>query len=535
SLKNWIWSTTGQYDFTVKERHNLSVLAGVEQQRGTNKSYGLNRIQVNDPEFTNIQGGWTTPNIAGLGIGENYLVSQFGRLNYNFDKRFFLSGNIRRDGASQLGLNRKYGIFWGASAGWEIAREQFWEKSKLSDIFSSMKLRASYGRVGNIAGLGNFASLSTFGSGLYGQNGTLVFNAVGNPNLGWERSTKLDVGINFGFLNDRITGEFSYYNNNIDDLILFVPAPPSAGLPGSIPTNVGTMFNRGVEFAINAEIIRKRDFSWSASFNINYNKNEVTSLAPGLPRVLTSTSGLETVNITIPGQPVGMLYVTRTNGVDPATGRRIFINNQGREVFYSFRTPANGFNFQFADGTRAPNVSAADAVAYRTGIPKYVGGFDNTFRFKGLELNTLFTYQLGFWIYWGTYAGLRDQRFWNNSVDVLRRWQKPGDMTDMPRPYFGDNVSNGSAFPLDINVFKGDFLKLRTLQLSYNIPAKLVQKAKLSSFRVYAAGNNLLIITKYPGPDPEVSSNGTGTTNQGVDRNTVGNARTLTFGINVGL
>jgi len=531
--KNWVWTTTAQYDFKVSSAHNFSVLGGVEQQRVTAKSFGLNRIQVNDPNFTNIQGGWATPNTAGLGIGERYLVSEFGRLNYNYDKKYFISANIRRDGASQLGSDRKYGTFWGVSAGWEIANENFWATSKLSSIFSSMKLRGSYGRVGNIAGLGDFASLSTFGSGLYGQTGTLVFNQVGNNLLGWETSNKLDIGLNFGFMNDRITAELSYYNNDVDGLILNVPAPPSAGMPSSVPTNVGTMYNRGIEMAVNAQVIRKKNFSWSSSFNFNFNENEVTSLAPGLNRVLSATSGLETVNITVPGSPVGSLFVTRTAGVDPATGRRIFINSQGRQVFYQFRA-ASGFNFEYADGTRAPNVSSADAVVYKNTNPRFVGGWDNTFNFGNFSLNTLFTYQAGFYVYWGTYAGLRDQRFWNNSTDVLRRWQKPGDQTDMPKPYFGDNVSNGSSFPLDVNVFKGDFIKLRTAQLSYNLPQSLLSKAKISSARFYVSGNNLLILTKYPGPDPEVSSNGTGSTNQGVDRNSVGNARTITLGVNIG-
>jgi hypothetical protein len=188
----------------------------------------------------------------------------------------------------------------------------------------------------------------------------------------------------------------------------------------------------------------------------------------------------------------------------------------------------------YADGTRAPNVSAADAVVYENTNPRFVGGWDNTFRYKGFELNALFTYMAGYHVYWGTYAGLRDQRFWNNSTDVLSRWQKPGDITNTPKPYFGDNVSNGSAFPLDVNVFKGDFIKLRTLQLGYNLPAAWISKIGISNFRIYAAGNNLMILTDYPGPDPEVSTNGTGTTNQGIDRNSVGNARTYTVGINVG-
>jgi hypothetical protein len=151
-------------------------------------------------------------------------------------------------------------------------------------------------------------------------------------------------------------------------------------------------------------------------------------------------------------------------------------------------------------------------------------------------LGVLLTYQFDFSVYYGTNAGLHDQRWWNNSTDVLTdAWANVGDAgKKYARPVYGDNVSNGSALPLDINVFKGDFVKLKTLSLGYRLPANLLAKAKISSLRVYVSGQNLAVFTKYPGPDPEVSSNGNSTTSQGVDRNTAANARTITFGINVG-
>ncbi len=346
------------------------------------------------------------------------MYSEFGRVLYNYNKKYFLTGNIRRDGASQLGSNLKFGTFWGASLGWEIAQEGFWANAGLDKVFSSFRLRGSYGKVGNIAGLGNFGALSTYGAGLYGTGATLTFNNAGNADLTWETSKKTDVGFSFGILNDRISGDLAFYKNDIDGLILDVPQPPSAGLPNAISTNVGTMYNKGVEFSLNATPIQKKDFNWSTSFNISYNKNEVTSLAPGLDQITSATS-LETVSITKPGHPVGTLFVTRTGGVDPATGRRIFINAKGQPVYFQFVAPAGGFRYSFADGTVAPTVSAADAVIVgKQTNPKYVGGFDNTFRFKGFELNTLFTYQFGYYVYYGSNAGLRDQRFWNNSTDV---------------------------------------------------------------------------------------------------------------------
>lgn len=532
--KRWVWTTTAQFDKVFKEKHSVSALAGIEHQKSDNNSYGLNRVTVSDPAFTNIQGGWATPNTSGLGIGENYLYSEFARAQYNFSRKYFLTANVRRDGASQLGVNSKYGIFWGVSASWDVLKENFIQKMKLDQVFSSLRVRASYGKVGNIGGLGNFASLSSFGSGLYGGGATVAYSQAGNPNLTWETSKKTDVGLNFGLFNDRLTAEIGYYNSNNDGLLLFVPQPPSAGLPSSIPTNIGSMYNRGFEFDIKYNVIDKKDFSWSTSFNLSTNDNKVLSLAPGITNIIGSTGGLETPSITVPGQPIGMLFVTRTAGVDAATGRRIFVNSLGRQVLFQHVAPTGQQRFMYADGTTAPTVSSADAIIYKNTNAKIFGGWENNIRYKNFELNALFTYQMGSWLYYGTQAGLRDQRFWNNEVGVLNRWQKAGDITAFPKPIFGDNVSNGSSFPLDINVYKGDFIKLRTLTIGYNLPKSMLEKVKISNARFYISGNNLLILTEYPGPDPEVSSNGNGTTNFGIDRNTVANQRTITIGINVG-
>ncbi len=530
--KRWVWTNTLQLDKTLG-KHGFNLLLGHEQQKSNSVGFGVGRTIVSDPFYTNIQGGFTgAPTAAGLGIGENYLLSEFGRLQYNYKSKYFLSGNVREDGASQLGKKSKYGTFYGFSGGWEITRENFWSALKLDKIFSSFKVRASYGKVGNITGLGNFGALSTYGAGLYGSGATLAFTNAGNENLTWETSKKTDLGVNFGLFKERITFELAWYKNNIDGLVLAVPPPPSAGLPNSINTNIGSMYNKGVEFALNANIINKRDFTWNFSFNINANKNMVTALAPGVPQIITATS-LESPSITKPGYPLGMLFVTRTGGVDPATGRRIFINAAGQKVYFDFASPAAS-RYRFADGTVAPAVGSQDAQIFQPTVPKTFGGFENTINVRGFEINALFTFQTGNYIYYGSYAGLRDQRFWNNTTDVLRRWTKPGQETDMPRPVFGDNISNGSSYPLDVNVFKGDFLKLRSLTIGYNVPRMLTEKAKIATARFYISGNNLLIITKYPGPDPETSTNGNGTTNQGVDRNQVVNGRAITVGLNIG-
>lgn len=533
-LKRWVWTNTAQFDYTFGDQHNFSLLAGEEEQRTTQIGYGLNRTSLADPSFSNIQSSFLINNTSGLVNTENYLFSLFGRLSYNYASKYYATATVRQDEYSAFSANHKKGAFWSVSGGWEIAKENFWSNAGLNKVFSSFKLRGSYGTVGN-SGLGNFDAFSLYGSSLYGGQPGLPFSQVGNPDLKWENTAKTDVGFSFGLFGDKITGDVAYYNNNYKDLILFVTYPPSAGLPNTIPQNVASLYNRGYEITLNATPVSKRDLSWNTSINISTNKNEVTRLNPkdGITQFTSSTSSLETVSVTKEGYPIGTLFVTRTAGVDPATGRRIFINSAGQQVLFQLVAPAGQFSYMYADGTKAPNVSSADAVPYKNTNPKLYGGWDNTVRFKDFELNMLWTFQTGFYVYYGTNAGLRDQRFWNNSTDVLRRWSKPGDVTDIPKIVNGDNVSNGSSFPLDINVFKGDFLKLRTLTLSYYIPKLITERVKIASAKFYVSGQNLAIITKYPGPDPEVSSNGNANNTQGIDRNGIANGRVITIGLNV--
>ena len=281
-FKRWTWTNTAQIDHSFSGKHNVSILGGAEQDRRENIGFGLNRQTLSDPAFTVIQAGWVTNNTSGLDYGENYLLSYFGRANYDFNKKYFLSANIRQDEYSAFA--DKASTFWGAGAAWDVAKENFWEGLGLSNIFSNFRLRGSYGKVGNTAGIGDYVIYSSYGSGLYGGLPTLQFNFAGNPNLQWETSTKIDVGVNFSMFKDKLQIEATRYYNDIKDLILNVPQAPSTGVPNSIPTNVGTMYNKGWEFAITGNPFRGKDFSWTSTLNITTNKNEVTSLAPGLSR-----------------------------------------------------------------------------------------------------------------------------------------------------------------------------------------------------------------------------------------------------------
>lgn len=534
--KRWTWSNTAQFDYTFKQKHTVSALIGHEQDRRTSIGFGINRQQVSDPVYTVIQAGWGINNSTGSVYGENYLKSVFGRFNYDFSKKYFISANLRQDEYSALPFQKE--TFWGVSAGWTVSNERFF--SALKNVVSSFRLHGSYGKVGNTGGIGDYASYSTYGSGLYGGLPTLLFNQAGNANLKWETSKKFDVGVNIGFLNERINLEATYFKNDISNLILNVPQAPSAGLPTTVPSNVGKMYNKGLELGLNIIPVQNKNFSWTVNFNYTSIQNKVTELAPGLTEVLTSTSGLETVSRTAVGYSVGSLWLVRSAGVDPATGSRVLLNAAGQRILYRFAPGAGQFNWSNEDGTRynKPDGSAntinqtADAYMYNA-QPKFYGGLSNTFRYKNFDLDILLTYQGGNYVYYGSWAGLHDQRFWNNQVDVLNAWKKPGDVATVPRPVYGDNVSNGSALAMTYSMFKGDFIKLKNVTFGYNLPSELVSRVKITSARFFVSGTNLYIFTDYPGPDPEVSSNGNTPSAPSVDRNTIANGRTITVGLNI--
>jgi TonB-linked SusC/RagA family outer membrane protein len=536
SYRRWNFQNTLNYDKAFG-KHNLNVLVGSEQQYSFQEGWGATRQGVADPFFNEFQGGWNTIIPAGNFLGENYLTSTFGRVNYNYDKKYLLSVNARRDGYSAFSPDNKYGNFWGASAGWVVSNEKFFENSGLSKIFSNLKLRGSYGLVGNNQGIGDFAFWSFYSSGLYGVNPTLAFSQAGNANLRWETSNKTDIGVEMGFLKNRINVEATYYTSDINNLILNEPQSPSRGIPGnSILTNVGSMSNKGFEFTINALVMQKNDFSWNTSFNITTLKNVVTALAAGNADIQPSTSGLERPSMIRVGESLGSFYAVRTAGVNPANGQRIFLYRDGTAVQYNHAAPVASRWTLVSSGAVAPRVAdqANDGVIIGPALPTYTGGWDNTFRVGNFDINFLIFYSGGNYVYNGSKAGLRDMRSWNNAEEMLTRWQKPGDQTNIPRVVFGDNISNGSGVVISENVEKGDFMKLRNLAIGFSLPKSTLDKIGISSARFYVQGQNLFMLTKYSGFDPEISSNGNGNGNPSVDRNSVPMARSINVGLNIG-
>lgn len=533
-FRRWTWTNTLNYNVTLLEKFNLGLLGGVEEQRSTDKWWSGDKTNVADPFFKVYQGTWVTAAMGGGGIGENYFISYFGRANFNYSKKYYIEGSVRRDGFSGLAKGNKFGTFGGVSAMWNASNEEFVQNA-LGSLFSDIRLKASFGRVGNISAVGDFSSLFLYGAGVYGAVPTLTFSQAGNAALQWETSDKYDVSLSFGLLKDKIQAEIGYFYNNINGLVLGVPQSPSKGIPGnSIAANVGSMYNKGLELSLTSFNISKPNFTWTTTLTFSTLKNEVTALAPGVTELLGVTQGLETTSKTVVGKPIGGILAVETRGVDPETGRRIYVNKDGKEVLFYFENPSAS-RYQYRDGSgNAPAITtAADAKVMGSPLPKYYGGLDNNLTLKGFDLSFNLTYAFGFSIYNGSKAGLRDQRWWNNSVEVYKTaWEKPGDITNIPKPIMNDNISNGSSFPISENIEKGNYVKVRNVALGYTFK-KLPDVTNIESIRLYGQIFNALVLTKYTGSDPEVSTNGNSNLTPGIDRNSAPQARIYTVGLSV--
>jgi len=534
--KRWNWQNTAQYDRSFGE-HNLSLLAGNEQQYTEVQRWGANRTGVADPFFTTYQGNYLNIAAAGNSQGASYLASFFGRFTYNYAHKYLFTATGRRDGYSAWA--QKFGNFYGLSAGYIVSEEGFWKNAGFAKAFDYLKVSGSFGTTGNNQGIYDFVSLPLYGSFLYGNSGTFYYTQGANQNITWEKSKKTDASIAFGFLDSRLTGDVTYYHNLVDGLILDVPQAPSRGIPGnSIPANVGSMRNRGFEFNLRYNVLQDKAFTWTVSGNLTTLNNEVLALLDDTQRIAGATSGLETANYTTVGRSIGSILAVPNAGVNPANGQRMLVRADGTRVQYNhLGTSGTGWTIVNADGSTGANTTSptqlADGVYYGPVLPTWYGGFDNNFRYKGFDLGVFIQFSGGNYIYNGTKSGLHDQRFWNNSTDILNRWTEDNKNAEWPRVVFNDNVSNGSTIIMSQNVEKGDFARLRNVALGYTIPSKALSKLKLSSVRVYVQAQNLALVTKYSGIDPEISVNGGSNLAPGVDRNSVGQARTYTAGLNV--
>ena len=522
----WTWTNTATYNFSLGQ-NNFNLLAGTEASERNNSRWTAQRKDLQDDKFVVFQGPFGSAT-AGGSLSNNTMVSYFGRINYDYASKYIVSLNYRRDGYSALSEKNRWGNFGGVSAAWRVSEEGFFKP--LRNVVDDLKIKGSYGVVGN-TDIYDYASKSFYSSYNYGINGTYGLAQIADPNLKWESSEKYSIGFNARLL-DRISVDFDYYYTKSSDLILDVPQSPSKGIPGNIiTTNAGKMKNSGIELTVSADVIRNSQFTWETSFNITTNKNKVISLADGVENILKGDNGgLEITNITVPGKSIGRLYLYPTAGVDPKSGRRVFITPEGDRTLLMFEK--GGWFYE--DGTEY--AGEFEPVDCGNTLPTWYGGWTNNFKDKGFDLSLFFQFSGGNKIYNGTKASVSDMRYWNNSKDVYKKyWTPERTHAEYPMPIYGDNYSNGSALPISDLVERGDYLRLKNVSLGYTFNTKNWSKAVgISALRLYVQAQNLFVITGYSGMDPETLTNvESATLSGGTDKNTLPQARTYTIGVNL--
>ncbi len=477
---NYNFSNYVTYAGALAEAHSVEATAGVDYQSVTQDGSSVEGEQFPNDDFTQIASAAEITGGSSYETGYRFL-SFFARANYEIAERYLFKLSGRYDGSSRFGRDNQYGFFPAASAGWILSDEAFLEDT---DWMSFLKLRASYGLTGN-AGIGNFASLGLWGGSPYGGRAGIYPDQIANPSLRWERTAQLDLGLDFGFFNDRVSGTVDYYVKSTDDLLLNVNLPSSTGF-FTQTRNVGELKNRGVEFLLNTRNVVGA-FSWSSSFNLGVNRNEITDLND---QVITGGAA----NRAIEGEPIGVFFGYEYAGVDAETGDALYYVNA---------TDAEG-NVVDPDAT-TNNPNAANRVVIGSPHADFTGGLGNQFSYKGFDLDVFFQFSYGGQIYDG--GGLyKTSNGWfldNQLATQLDAWQEPGDVTDVPEARYG--ISNGTA-DSDRYLYDGSYLRLKNVTLAYTVPQRLIESFQLSNVRIYLTGINLLTFTDYPWWDPEVNS-----------------------------
>jgi TonB-linked SusC/RagA family outer membrane protein len=430
--------------------------------------------------FFKVLQATATPTQASGSNGEWRLGSYFSQVRYNYDERYYVTFVGRYDGHSRFGADNRWAFFPSISGSWRISEESFWNV----DAVNELRLRLGYGTTGN-SEIGNFAARGLFSAvGSYMGATGLQPTQLANNALGWEEASEVNVGLDFELLQGRIFGAVDVYQKDNNNLLFGRPLPLDSGF-GSITENIGSVRNTGVEFEINSVNLNTRGFQWQTRFNIAVSTNEIMELPDG--NDISPSSAFNSLRI---GKPIGSIQTTRFAGVNPADGRPMWFDINGNITY----TPDVG-----------------DLIDYKDGQQNVVGGFGNTFNYKGFSLDAFLQFSFGQWAFASTdYYFTRTPDFLMNLVaDVENRWRQPGDITHVPRA-----IVAGTDYPetLDWRVTVGtnavnnaSYIRLKNVSASYQIPTRFTESLGIQSARVYASAINLITWTAWPWYDPEVA------------------------------
>lgn len=506
----YMYENTFNYKLNVA-KHSIEAVAGTVYQKALWEDSSL--------ETRNFAGdGVQTPNagstIAGASAtkAEKYNSSFISRINYAFNEKYLLTANFRADGSSAFGPNVKWGYFPSVSGGWRISNEEF---LKNVESINELKIRAGWGLVGN-DNIGNYPWYQRITPGSNYPIGGVIQPgnypaSIQNSDLKWEASEQTNIGIDIALFKNRVRFSADVYRKRSKDLLLNVPLPRTSGFP-DIPMNAGEIENKGLEFQLSTVNFDGEDFKWNTDLNISFNRNKVTNLV-GQKINAGGIAGRGDAVLVQEGRSLGEFFGYQWGGVDPDTGN----------VYYTA-----------ADGSSTFSPTEADKRIIGNANPDFTYGITNNFSYKNVSLNLFFQGSQGNDILNATRfdtESMIDSR--NQTTAVLRRWQQPGDITDIPRVSTDGSTDNSRISSRYIE--NGSYLRLKAVTLGYDFSKDVLDRIGISALKIYATGENLFTITDYSGFDPEVNSFGSNNTVGGVDYGTYPQTRNIIFGIRASL
>ncbi|MGI4875441.1 MAG: SusC/RagA family TonB-linked outer membrane protein [Janthinobacterium lividum] len=528
---NWLNENTLTYNKTFGDKHHLTLLGGESMQSYDRRTSGGGTRGFTSNAVPYLSAGATANGIP-YSYEEQYsLLSFYGRAIYNYDDRYLATVSYRADASSRFSGANRFGYFPAVSLGWHISKEKFFPESK---TVSDLKLRASYGAVGNSELQTPYQRFSTYSLGYnYQGTGTAIVgggstNVIGSD-VRWETTYQYNAGIDLGMFNNRVTFTFDIYNKRTEGLLTAVNIPQSTGAGTlNVIQNVGTAQNRGIEIGIVTTNVESKDggFGWTTNFNVTGNRNKLVDLGTTtntkneqIPRTLVGG-----YNIQQPGSPFGSFYGHQVLGIVQSDAEGTALPKQN-----SLAPKAGDIRFQDTNGDGVVNDD--DRIIIGNPNPKAFFGFTNNFSYKGVELSVFFQSSVGNDVYNQNRTITEGQTTaLNQSTAVLNHWTPTNTNTDVPRPVFGDPNGNNRVSTRFIE--DGSYVRLKNLTVAYTVPVGISKHAAIKNLRVYATALNLITWTNYSGYDPEVAADPLANTNLGRDYGVYPQARTYTVGLN---
>lgn len=475
---------TSQNNLTYSKtfgKHSVSAVTAFEVMKydyedlyAAKKTYGQ--------DINTSLGNAADPIDADQKLQEDALMSYVASVNYSYDDKYYASFSFRRDGSSRLSPDTRWGNFWSLSASWRLSQERFMQS--LKSVLSDLKLRASYGVNGNLPS-SYYGYQSTYTTGaFYNGKPSPWESTLGNEELTWEKNYALNLGLDIGLFS-RVNVSLDWYTRTTKDLLMSKQLNSISGF-SSLLTNVGQMRNTGVELEVRSNNIKTKDFSWTTAFNLSHNKNKILKLAD-LPWFVDGRY------VRKEGYPFNTIYLREYAGVDPETGSALYYDNQQDE---------NG-NYT---KNKVTDPGQASPIPLKDITPTISGGFMNTFNYKFIDLSFNLSYSFGGYSYDNASYILQDDGYSvisNKSTEQRRRWQKPGDITDVPRFVYGNK--KGGNYNSSRAIHSTDHIRLKSLILGLNAPKAWLQKLGIGNARIYFSGTNLLTWAAYGQYDPEMS------------------------------